>query len=102
MKTKIKTDAAYLDVIAGYHVPVINVTGPASALVGRRLAEGHPFAACYRDTAEGREFTLYSDMNGLDVNVIAQRFKGGGEANRAMFRIPKPNSYIDYFIKEVL
>lgn len=76
-------------VIAGYTVPTLNVSYTMSSDAGNLLAEGHPFAACYMDAATGRNFSLRSNDNGLDVSMIAAEFGGGGHRNAAGFAVPR-------------
>ena len=64
--------------IAGYSVPVLNAPSAYSSDAGNILAKGEPFAACYWDGKEGRNFSLRSSADGLDVSRVAVGFGGGG------------------------
>jgi len=48
----------------------------------------HPFAACYYDGKDGRNFSLRSEDEGADVSAIAKLYGGGGHAHAAGFRVP--------------
>lgn len=73
--------------IAGYDVPVVNLPYVYSSDAGHIMARGEPFAACYYDEAERRNYSLRSAPDGLDVSVIAQRFGGGGHKHAAGFSV---------------
>lgn len=72
--------------IGGYEVPVANMPYTMASDAGNIMAEGHPFAACYFDTALGRSFSLRSTREGVDVSVIAAQYGGGGHRNAAGFQ----------------
>lgn len=74
-------------VIAGHQVPVLNVPYFYASDAGHQMAEDAPFAACYWDTPEGRQFSLRSRKDGLDVSEIATLFGGGGHREAAGFRL---------------
>jgi len=75
--------------IAGYDVPVANLPYLYASDAGHALASEAPFAACYWDTAQGRQFSLRSRApDGLDVSAIAQQFGGGGHKHASGFRVP--------------
>ena len=70
-------------------VPLIGVPKAfASETIGR-LAIGQPFAVGYEDTSGHRCFSLRSDPNGMDVNVLAKTHGGGGHVRAAGFRVPR-------------
>jgi len=71
--------------IAGYNVPVLNVSSAYISDAGNILARDEPFAACYWDHAEGRSFSLRSSVTGIDVSKVALRYGGGGHENAAGF-----------------
>lgn len=48
----------------------------------------HPFAACYYDGPNGRNFSLRSRDDGADVGEIAKLYSGGGHPHAAGFRVP--------------
>jgi len=48
----------------------------------------HPFAVCYYDGSDGRNFSLRSREYGADVGAIAKFYGGGGHAHAAGFRVP--------------
>ena len=53
------------------------------------LAENHPFAACYHDTATDRCFGLRSVEGGMDVSKIALMYGGGGHPRSSGFKVPR-------------
>jgi oligoribonuclease NrnB/cAMP/cGMP phosphodiesterase (DHH superfamily) len=48
----------------------------------------HPFAACYWDKPDGRQFSLRSQDDGYDVAKIAEIYGGGGHARASGFTVP--------------
>ncbi|AWB66139.1 hypothetical protein C2869_06655 [Saccharobesus litoralis] len=80
--------------IAGYLVPCLNTNHLISEL-GNELAEGHPFAALYVDTADKRIYSLRSAEGGIDVSAIAKLFGGGGHFHAAGFSVAKPQIRLD-------
>jgi len=74
-------------VIAGYNVPVLNVSSAYISDAGNLMAKDEPFAACYWDHADGRSFSLRSSVNGVDVSKVALRYGGGGHEKAAGFTI---------------
>lgn len=72
--------------IAGYRVPLLNVPYFWASEAGHILCQGQSFAACYYDKKEGREFSLRSNEQGVDVSKIAQQYGGGGHKHAAGFR----------------
>jgi oligoribonuclease NrnB/cAMP/cGMP phosphodiesterase (DHH superfamily) len=73
-------------VIGGYAVPALNVPPTMSSEAGHAMVKkGVPFVACYRDGPRGREFSLRSTDEGVDVSEIAKKFGGGGHRNAAGF-----------------
>lgn len=74
--------------IGEHVVPVANCPYFMASEVAGELAEGHPFAACYFDHADGRTFSLRSRKDGVAVNKIAEKFGGGGHPGAAGFRMP--------------
>lgn len=76
--------------IGGYAVPCVNCTHLISEL-GNELAQGHPFAALYFDTGDGkRVFSLRSTEDGIDVSEIAKTYGGGGHFHAAGFAVARP------------
>lgn len=73
--------------IGGHIVPAANLPYTFSSDAAGKLAEGHPFAACYMDTPEGRVFSLRSRPEGVDVSAIAKIYGGGGHRNAAGFKV---------------
>jgi oligoribonuclease NrnB/cAMP/cGMP phosphodiesterase (DHH superfamily) len=73
--------------IGGHEVPVANLPYTLTSDAGHKLAQGEAFAACYWDTPTGRVFSLRSTDEGLDVAVIAAKYKGGGHRTAAGFRV---------------
>ena len=74
--------------IGGYNVPVCNLPYTMSSEAGHIMAIDEPFAACYYDKPDGREFSLRSSKEGIDVSAIAIKYGGGGHFHAAGFRIP--------------
>jgi len=79
--------SAYRAVIGGYDVPVMNAPGFFSSDAGHIMSDSEPFAAVYWDTPKGRQFSLRSAKDGLDVSEIAAKFGGGGHKNAAGFSL---------------
>lgn len=75
--------------IGGYDVPVVNATPLIASDAGIQLAKGEPFAACYWDTQDGREYDLVSTQEGIDVSELVRAFGGHGNPNEAFFRVSK-------------
>ena len=73
-------------VIGGHRVRVANIPPMFTSEAGHIMSEGKPFAACYWDTPIGRQFSLRSQQDGLDVSEIATKYGGGGHAHAAGFR----------------
>jgi uncharacterized protein len=74
-------------IIGGYRIPVANIPYTLSSDAGHELAKGHPFAACYWDTTDGRVFSLRSNDGGVDVSEIARQYGGGGHRNASGFKV---------------
>ncbi|TXH35336.1 MAG: phosphohydrolase [Rhodospirillaceae bacterium] len=74
--------------IGGYDVPVANLPYIFSSDAGHQMAQGELFSACYYDKPDGREFSLRSAEDGIDVSEIAKRYDGGGHKHAAGFRLP--------------
>lgn len=75
--------------IGGHTVPVCNVPVMYASDAGNRLAAPASFAAAYFDTETGRQFSLRSTDEGLDVEEIAKLYGGGGHRNAAGFKVPR-------------
>jgi oligoribonuclease NrnB/cAMP/cGMP phosphodiesterase (DHH superfamily) len=75
--------------IAGYEVPVANLPYTMSSDAAHVMAMRAPFAACYYDTPAGREFSLRSREDGMDVSEVARIYGGGGHKHAAGFRVPR-------------
>lgn len=73
--------------IGGHTVPVANLPPTMASDAGGLMAKGEPFAACYWDTADARQFSLRSTDEGEDVSVIAAQYGGGGHRNAAGFKV---------------
>lgn len=71
--------------IAGYDVPVLNVSSAYVSDAGHIMSLGEPFAACYWDHPEGRSFSLRSSEKGIDVADVAKKYGGGGHTKAAGF-----------------
>jgi len=74
-------------VIGGYDVPVLNVSSAYVSDAGHILSVGEAFAACYWDHANGRSFSLRSDIDGMDVAEVAKKYGGGGHEKAAGFTV---------------
>lgn len=86
--------------IAGYRVPAANLPYIFASDAGNVMAQGQPFAACYWDTPDGRQFSLRSTDEGIDVSEIAKRFGGGGHRNASGFKVPREESGLAIDIEE--
>lgn len=78
--------------IGGYSVYGANLPYQFSSEAGHILAEGMPFGATYFDTPEGRQFSLRSREDGIDVSEIAKQYGGGGHKHAAGFRVSRGHS----------
>lgn len=76
-------------VIGGHDVPVASLPYTLVSDAAHKMAEGEPFAACYWDTADGRNFGLRATDAGLDVSDVAKQYGGGGHAKAAGFKVPR-------------
>lgn len=74
-------------IIGGHEVEVANLPYTMSSDAGHILANSNPFGACYYDTPTGREFSLRSTDEGVDVSQIALMYGGGGHRNAAGFKV---------------
>lgn len=75
--------------IAGHAVYAANLPYQFASEAGHILACDMPFGATYFDTMQGRQFSLRSRENGLDVSEIAKQYGGGGHAHAAGFRVSR-------------
>lgn len=75
--------------LAGYDVPVANVTPFLANDAAIQLAHGEPFAACYWDTQDGRQYDLVSMHSGINVSELVRPFGGRGSRHNASFRVPR-------------
>jgi len=73
--------------IAGYNVPVANVTYQYGSDICSILAKNEPFSAYYYDKEDAREFGLRAEPGGVNVGEIATKFGGGGHATASGFRV---------------
>lgn len=78
--------------IGGYTVYGANLPYQFSSEAGHILAEGMPFGATYYDTSEGRQFSLRSCEDGIDVSEVAKQYGGGGHKHAAGFRVSRGHS----------
>lgn len=76
-------------IIGGYEVPAASIPFMFVSDAGHMMAKGHPFAACYYDTCNHRDFSLRSDSNGIDVSVIAAMYGGGGHFHASGFKVTR-------------
>ncbi|NOQ89423.1 MAG: phosphohydrolase [Gammaproteobacteria bacterium] len=74
-------------IIAGYDVPVLNVSSAYVSDAGHIMSVGEPFAACYWDHPDGRSFSLRSSEDGIDVAAVAKKYGGGGHKKAAGFTV---------------
>lgn len=74
-------------IIGGHEVEVANLPYTMSSDAGHILAQCNPFGACYYDTPTGREFSLRSTDEGVDVSQVALMYGGGGHRNAAGFKV---------------
>lgn len=75
--------------IGGHDVPVASLPYTLVSDAAHMMAYGEPFAACYWDTPDGRNFGLRSTDGGLDVGEIAKQYGGGGHVHAAGFKVPR-------------
>lgn len=73
--------------IGEYEVPVVNAPWQFASDVGNKICQGQPFAATYIDGPEGRQYSLCSAEDGVDVSEIAQKFGGGGHKHAAGYKV---------------
>lgn len=97
----VASNSRYL-VIGGVTVPAINLPHTMASDAGHVLSKGQPFAAIYWDTAEGRQFSLRSSDEGLDVGDIAKQYGGGGHRNSAGFKVPFDHELVTGYIPSAL
>jgi oligoribonuclease NrnB/cAMP/cGMP phosphodiesterase (DHH superfamily) len=76
-------------VIGGHDVPVASLPYTLVSDAAHLMALHEPFAACYWDTSDGRNFGLRATDEGLDVSDIAKQYGGGGHAKAAGFKVPR-------------
>lgn len=77
--------------IDGHEIWAANLPYTLTSDAGGLMAQGQPFAACYRDEPEVRVYSLRSvkgQEGAIDVGQIAKKFGGGGHKNAAGFKIP--------------
>ena len=72
--------------IAGYNVPIANVTYQYGSDLCSEICKGEPFAGYYYDKPTHREFGLRSSPGAVHVGKIAQMFGGGGHEHASGFR----------------
>lgn len=75
--------------ICGHSVKAANLPYMFASEAGHILSEGMPFAATYFDVHDGRQFSLRSQDNGIDVSEIAKQYGGGGHKHAAGFKVPR-------------
>lgn len=75
--------------IADHDVPVASLPYTLVSDAANLMAQDEPFAACYWDLPDGRQFGLRSVEGGADVSQIARYYGGGGHANAAGFKVPR-------------
>lgn len=97
----VASNSRYL-VIGGVTVPAINLPHIMASDAGHVLSQGQPFAAIYWDTAEGRQFSLRSTDEGLDVGQIAKQYSGGGHRNAAGFKVPFDHELVTGYVQASL
>lgn len=80
--------------VGGYLVPVVNGPNWLASELGNKLAIGNPFAVVYYDTKYERIYELRSVEGGVEVNLVAEQYGGGGQPRAAGFNRPKDKSNI--------
>lgn len=75
--------------IGGYDIPAANTSPLIASDACIQMAKGEPFAACYWDTNDGREYDLVATSNGIDVSELVRAYGGHGTRHEARFRVPK-------------
>ena len=78
--------------IGGHDVPVASLPYTLVSDAAHLMAQGELFAACYWDTAAGRNFGLRAADDGLDVSEIAKLYGGGGHAKAAGFKVARDHA----------
>ncbi len=88
-------------VIAGHWVPVASLPYTLVSDAAHAMCQPYPspnlqgavvkppFAACYWDTPESRQFGLRSLEGGMDVGEIAKQYGGGGHKHASGFRVAR-------------
>lgn len=72
--------------IGGHEVPSVNGNRAFSSELGNKLAVGHPFAAVWAQTSQGKfAYSLRSAEDGIDCALVAEKFGGGGHKHAAAF-----------------
>lgn len=84
---------AFMRALDGHLVPWLNCPYFHSSDAGHYLCENSSsgrgmFAVCYYDGPDGRNFSLRSGPDGMDVSAIAVKFGGGGHFHAAGFHVP--------------
>jgi len=72
--------------ILGQNIPAVNSPYFQSEL-GASLSLGQPYSCVYTWDGHQYNFSLRSEVNGLDVAEIAKKFGGGGHAKAAGFTV---------------
>lgn len=74
--------------IGGYNVPAASLPYTLTSDAGHLMGKGEPFAVCYYDSPDGRNFSLRSSEDGVDVSEVAKQYGGGGHKHAAGFKVP--------------
>jgi hypothetical protein len=91
--------------LAGFDVPCHAVPDFFKSSVGNRFDKEYPFSITYDDNLVlgHRKFSLRSDQEkGVNVEVIAKAFGGGGHVSAAGFIIPFERAAIGSSIQDML
>lgn len=78
--------------IGGHNVPVASLPYTLVSDAAHAMAQGEPFAACYWDTPDSRNFGLRATDEGIDVSEIAKQYGGGGHAKSAGFKVARTDA----------
>lgn len=85
----IETYAMMTSDFAGYRVKIAHVPEEYCKSVGKKMAQGQPFAVVYEDRlATGtRIYHLFSDVNGQDCMKVAEKYNATGTARYCNFSV---------------
>lgn len=82
---------AYIDVIDGMTVPIVNVPYHYASDTAHALLQKYPeapFTACWFRRGDGMvQYSLRSEDRRVDVSEVAKKFGGGGHRNAAGYQV---------------